>query len=150
MYTPLPENLPCGDTPRKSSRGLQANSQLHHGAQATMDTRSIGSASTDDCTGSMANRACSFVETTQNPGLALGGKICVGHVGVEADLSGPSREESAQRSETATLARHLAARLDNVLGEIISNQPMRADRAFQQIPEARVHHFVDCLLIQRS
>ena len=98
----------------------------------------------------MANGTCSFVEAEQNVGLALGGKIRIGHVGVEADPSGPSREEVAQRPETATLARYLVASLANVPGEIISNQLVRADGAFQQVPEVRVYHFADRLLIQRS
>src|SRR5690348_5645747 len=98
----------------------------------------------------MANGTCSFVEAAQNVGLALGGKIRIGHVGVEADPSGSSREEVAQRPETATLARYLVAGLANVLGKIISNQPVHANGAFQQVPKLRVHHFVDRLLIQRS
>jgi len=119
-HTPVPQGLPCGDAPRKRPRGLQAHSRLHHGAQAAdlrghafdlaaVHTQTIAQAS-------MANGTCSFVETAQNASLALGGKIYVGHVCVEADLSEPSREENAQWSGTATLARHLAARLDNVLG----------------------------------
>jgi len=149
---PLPWDLPCGDVLRKRRRGLQAHAQLHRGAQATdLRRHAFDLAAVHPQTiaqASMANGACSFMETAQNAGLAFGGKICVGHIDVEGDLGGPSREESAQRSETATSTRHLAASRANVPGEIISNQPVRADGAFQQIPEVWVHHFVDRLLIQ--
>jgi len=83
-HTPVPRVLPCGGALRKRPRGLQAHSQLHHGAQATglrghaFDLAAVHPQAIAQA--SIANGACSFTETAQNAGLALGGKICVGHI----------------------------------------------------------------------
>jgi len=86
----------------------------------------------------VANRGDGRAETAQDAGLALDGMACVNHLDIEADLCKLFCEECTQRSETAAMARHATAGLDNLPGQIIGNQPMRAGDAFQQVPKVRV------------